>query len=298
MTASEKATLNFYEWEYLRRGYYLFDTPIDIEPPYKPFKHISLNAIERIDDGKVPSLLERMGSLFLQKKEPEQQEDAHEVNPKHLSANNVPSLVGFKITFPKNEDISPLRNIEFLNMLSFTNYPVSFEILGEFEKTTIQIVCSEEDKIRVETQLKAYFPNVILKPIKPLELYFDSNRDIAIADFGVSDEFVRPIHIAQSFAIDPLTSIIASLEGLRKHDKVLLQIIFKGISSPLARDIPKAVSDGRGGSFFIDAPEMLPCSKSKIETPLFSVVMRIASQGVTDRDSQYLSQEIARSITS
>ena len=37
MTSSEQATLNFYNWEYRHRGYYHFDTPVDIEVPYVPF---------------------------------------------------------------------------------------------------------------------------------------------------------------------------------------------------------------------------------------------------------------------
>ena len=40
------------------------------------------------------------------------------------------------------------------------------------------------------------------------------------------------------------------------------------------------------------------CAKNKIANPLFSVVMRIATQGRdNDRTSQYLAQELARSIT-
>lgn len=39
------------------------------------------------------------------------------------------------------------------------------------------------------------------------------------------------------------------------------------------------------------------CAKAKISTPLFSVVMRIATQGNTDSRSQYLAQELARSIS-
>ena len=33
----EQATINFYTWEVRGRGYYHFDDPIDIEPPFTPF---------------------------------------------------------------------------------------------------------------------------------------------------------------------------------------------------------------------------------------------------------------------
>lgn len=74
-------------------------------------------------------------------------------------------------------------------------------------------------------------------------------------------------------------------------------MLFKGITSPLAKDISYSVSDGAGGSFFSDAPEMLKCAQDKISNPLFSVIMRIATQGKSDIRSQYLAQELTRSIS-
>ncbi|WP_430411342.1 type IV secretory system conjugative DNA transfer family protein [Kordia sp.] len=182
-------------------------------------------------------------------------------------------------------------------MLSFSEHNISFEIIGTYDSISIQIVSSINDMVRIKSQLKAYFPLAILKPTDTDSLGFDDNRTIAICDFGLHNEFVRPIHIPQSFSIDPLTSIIATLDTLRTNDLVVFQMIFKGVTAPWSRDIPYAVSDGSGGSFFSDSPEMLSCAKEKISQPLFSVVMRIASQGADDHRSQYLASELARSIS-
>ena len=182
-------------------------------------------------------------------------------------------------------------------MLSFTAHLLSFEIVGTNNEITIQIVCSEVDKSRVLSHLQAYFPNSILKDIEINDFGFSTEQDIAIADFGLNDEFIRPITNTDSFSIDPLTSIIATIDALQTDDVAVFQILFKGITSPLAKDIPYSVSDGSGGSFFADAPEMPKCAQDKISNPLFSVVMRIATQGTSDKHSQYLAQELARSIS-
>ena len=298
LNASEKATLNFYNWEYRHRGYYHFDTPVDIEVPYTPFRHVSYSDTPIIDDGRAPTLFKSISNLLSPpKKEKESTEEVAEVEPRFLVFGDSPNLVGISLSFPKGTEILPNRNREFLNMLSFTEEVLSFEIIGTSEDIRIQIVCSEHDKERIESHFRAYFPTVIIQEIKTNDFGFSSENDIAIADFGLNDEHVRSIATTDSFTIDPLTSVIATMESLQNDDVVVFQILFKGITSPLAKDMPYAVSDGAGGSFFSDAPEMPNCAKEKIANPLFSVVMRIGTQGESNIRSQYLAQELARSIT-
>jgi hypothetical protein len=295
--ASEQATLNFYQWEYCHRGYYHFDTPVDLEVPYVPFTHKSNTPNKRIDDGRVPSLFKSIGNLILPPKKEQKEEEQTPIQPRVLATSRLPNTVGFSITFPNKQEIPPQRNIEFLNMLSFSEHSISFEITANTNEIKIQIVCSEQDKQRIASHLKAYFPTVILQEEYISDFGFETNEKVAIADFGMNDEFMRPIAMSESFAIDPLTSMIATMDGLQSNDIAVFQILFKGITSPLANEISYSVSDGAGGSFFSDAPEMPLCAKEKISNPLFSVVMRIATQGRTELRSQYLAQEMARSIS-
>lgn len=298
MNSSEQATINFYNWEYRHRGYYHFDTPVDIEVPYVPFYHSTYSNTQITDDGRVPSLLKSFTKLLLPSPQKEEQiQETEEVKPRFLAFENKRNFVGISLSFPIGTEIVPSRNIEFLNMLSFTENLLSFEIIGTCNEIAIQMVCTENDKSRVSSHLQAYFSNSILRDIEIDDFSFYSEKDIAIADFGLNDEFIRPIMSIDSFSIDPLTSIIATMEALQIDDVAVFQILFKGITSPLAKDIPYSVSDGSGGSFFADAPEMPKCAQDKISNPLFSVVMRIATQGENDIRSQYLAQELARSIS-
>ncbi|NVK52476.1 MAG: ATP-binding protein [Flavobacteriaceae bacterium] len=299
LSASEKSTLHFYLWEYQYRGYYHFDTPVDIEVPYVPFRYISLpSSTLSIDDGRVPTFVKQITNFLSSSKEVEKptQEIDH-IKPKFLAFEDKPKLVGISLSFPKETEILPSRNIEFLNMLSYTEQVLSFEIIGKDKSISIQIVCSEQDMGRVQSQLKAYFPLAVIRDIEIDSFGFDLQHDLAIADFALNDEHIRCISTADSFVLDPLTSVIAVMESLDNDDIVVFQILFKGITSPLANDISYAVSDGVGGSFFSDAPEMPHCAKEKISSPLFSVVMRIATQGNSNIRSQYLAQELSRSIS-
>ncbi|MFD1063695.1 type IV secretory system conjugative DNA transfer family protein [Winogradskyella litorisediminis] len=298
MTASEQVTLHFYQWDYRYRGYYLNDIPVDIEPPYKPFFQGLEKATPFVDDGVAPSLFKQITNLIApppKKKDVAVEEEV--LVPYTLDVNDAPELVGFSFRFPFNEEIKAVQNEAFLNMLSYSNYPLVFEIVGTGEYITFQFVCDRSDEKRLQSQIKAYFPSVIYTAIDIDTFCFDRNRNIAICDFAVNDEFVRPIATSDNFNIDPLTSIIATFDSLQNDEVAVFQMLFKGISSPLTSDIPYSVSDGRGGSFFEGSPEMLLCAKDKIANSLFSVVLRIASQGRNDRQSQSIATELARNIS-
>ncbi len=296
LTASEKATLHFYQWEYLGRGYHHFDEQVAIEPPFTPFVHNTFRNDEYIDDSRVPSIFKQISSFFspprVQKKLVE--EFVIESNPAIITG----QMAGFSISFPKGQEISSVITTEFLNMLTYSHDAISFEIHGTHEKISIQIVCSYDDKDRIESHLKAYFSTIIIQEIDIYALNFDPEKIVAIADFGLSNEFMLPIEISKSFAIDPLTSIIATFDRLKYGDTALVQMIFQGATAPWSKSIISAVSDGMGESFFVDAPEILDSAKEKVSNPLFSVVMRIATQGTTNYRSQYLAVELTQSISS
>ncbi len=234
---------------------------------------------------------------ILENNEKEKIEEKKEVEIEPKLAPLSKSLVCLSLSFQKEQEISPIISVEFLNMLSFTKNPVSFEVVGSFEKINIQIVCSEDDRMRVQSHLQAYFPKIIIKEQDAYEIGFDLDKEVAIADFGLKNEFMRPISISKSFNIDPFTSIIATLDNLQEEDFVIFQVIFQGVTSPWSNSILNSVSDGLGGSFFSDSPEMLSCAVNKVSAPLFSSVIRIGAQGNSNDRSQYLAMELARSIT-
>jgi len=298
LSAGEKATLNFYRWEYRGRGYYHFDEQVGIEPPYVPFRFKSYIDTPPIDDGKVPSLFQTIAQLI--EGTPKKTETPKEST---LIPNPIPPLckrIGFSLSFGRNEEISSIIATEFLNMLSSTDAPITFEIFGTHEQIQVQIVSDTTDGTRIHSLLQAYFPTAIIQErnIGDFDFGFDFGQQVAICDFGLSEEFIRPIQTPQSFSIDPLTSIIASLDHLQSGDMALVQIIFKGVTAPWAKDIIYSVSDGQGGSFFSDAPEMLKCAEEKVSSPLFSCVLRIATQSNSEERSQYLATELARNIGS
>lgn len=292
---SEQATINFYEWEYLTRGYYHFETAVEIEPPYIPFKPITQESGVYVDDGKAPNLFQRLGNLIKTEVTPETKKITY---PTPLEYTPSTELSGFSITFPAGSDINANLNIELLHFLTFSERPISFEIIGTSETINFQFIVHPKDLSRVESQLKAYFPAVIISPIDDIfDIGIDYEKEVAIADFGLAMESMLPTQTRESFQIDPLTSIIATLDNLKSNENAIFQIIFQGVSAPWVKDMKYAVSDGRGGSFFMEYPEIPKLTQQKTADPLFAVVMRIATQSPSLAQSQSIAKELIRNIS-
>jgi hypothetical protein len=288
-----KPSLHFYEWECRYRGYYHFEHPINLEIPYHPFQH--REPTEHIDDGRVLSFFEKVGSYFSDKKQ-EETEDIHYDFPVPLEKSH--KLKVCILSFRTRSEISQTLSLELINMLSLARDPLSFEIIGTGDDIRIQISSSDYDYERVVSHIHAYFPSMIIEEGEVYDFPFKRTEedDVAIVDFGLEYEFMLPISQSQDFRIDPLTSIIAQCESLRTDSTAVFQFLFQAVDNPLSKDIIHSVSDGGGGSFFPDNPEMVEGAKSKISAPLFSCVMRIATQGTSANHSEYLAKELIAAI--
>jgi len=282
---SEKAVEHFYDWEINGRGYSLFSYPVYIEPPYREFYHYYDNT-EYVDDGKVPTLFER---LFPKKTPVIIEESEEECSPKAFEFD--PFLVQIKIHFPAKQEFDSSLFIEFLNMLSDSDGQISFEIIGKYNSIEIQIVCNTIDHKRILHLLHAYFPNTIIADTNLKRLPFDDEEKVLIVDFGYDEEFIRPINTV----IDSLTSIIAVFDNLKRSEVAMLQIIFKGVRKPWANGILNSVTIGVN-NFFPESQEMIICAKEKVSSPLFAVVIRLTVQSESPQNAERLANELILNI--
>lgn len=287
--STEKAVNNFYAWELRGRGYCLYPYPVEIEPPYRLYVPFIDSNNDYIDDGKSPTIFQR---LFPKKQiEAKEEFEDEEIEPKYCNYN--PDLKEIKISFPLTFDFKKANTIEFLNLLSESNDRLSFEIIGNSDSLSLQIVCDPGDYIRILNLLHAYFPEVIINSRDIGQLPFDPEKEILIADFGYNEEFMRPLNTS----IDSLIGIMAVLNNLRQDETVLLQIIFKGVNNPWAFSIINSVGMGKE-SFFPYSPEMSVCAKEKVSSPLFTVVLRLAVQTHNSFNAERLANELILNIIS
>lgn len=300
---TEALTAHFYEWEKRGRGWYVFDKTIELEPEFIPFFPYVAPITKVVDESLRPTLFQKAAS-FIKDSLGDKGKQDHEETPYDYT--NVDAfeyvsqedLRGFSLSFSNEE--KPLKSIDierFLTMLSYSNSHICFEIFATSSTIRIQFVCRESDATHVESQIRAYFPSChIQENTNTLDNIIDREKYYAIAELGLGEEFMRPILMADKFESDPLTGVYGILDNIGAGEQITLQFLFKGTMNPWAQSMYRSVTDSRGDSFFMNAPEMPKLTQEKISTPLFSVCIRVFGQGQTVDRAVSITQSVSNAL--
>ena len=293
-TRSKRLTEQFYNWERRGRGWHVFESLVDLEPPFAKFAFKSQHITH--DDGVTRlSFGGALKKLFSSRAKPAIEESAHDLVPLEYEPDR--NIHVLSISIPKGHDVEELEAEQFLLMLSSCKHPVSFEILATNISITIQFVCHGPDAFTVQAQLKAYFPECVIASQTTFDSIVSAGKDICIIDLGLKEEFMRPITMADKFAVDPLTGLFGIMENLAPGDQAALQILFIGTTDPWAQSIITSVTDSEGKSFFDDAPEMPKMAQKKISVPLFAATTRAIGQSTRWEQAKGIATNVAKTIT-
>lgn len=293
----QKLTTQFYEWEILGRGWLSAEVPVDLEPPFTPFFGHFINRQTIFDDGLRPTLLSSIASVFKKKKEIKTVELAPEVSYDLFPFSDSSPLSVLQLRVSKQSKVAPQEMEQCLTMLSYCLRPISFEIIGTTKTITLQFVCREDDAGYIKSQVVTYFKGVPILEIDNVQPIIDEELAIATVDFGLEQEFMRPLGQLKNAFIDPFTGLFSILENLREGEQVIFQVLFNGVMNHWDYSIISSVSDKKGGPFFEDAPEMLPLAKEKVSNTLFSATARLVSQAQTIEESFSILRKLTFALT-
>src|SRR5579871_3987480 len=119
-TAEEQLTRQFYEWEICGRGWQLWEEPVELEPPFRPFfgHYTRYHPGAIADDGRKPnflrSLADRVSNCVKGKAEfpSEPLEPLEEPEPDRFE--DTSSLIEIHISLPSQTNISKDAAEQFL----------------------------------------------------------------------------------------------------------------------------------------------------------------------------------------
>lgn len=197
-------------------------------------------------------------------------------------------LVSFEVILPPDTPVSDRASLQLLLALKYLERPIAYELVGADKSVSVQFTCHRDDREQVHGQLAAHFPEAQCVErddaigVAVDRLLRERAQEAAVIDFGLSEEFMLPIAIADLKA-DPLTAFVGALSGLREPDMGIVQILFKPVAGDWGPSIARAVTDGEGRTFFVDAPEITAGAAAKLAAPLFAVAIRVCALAA-DRD--------------
>lgn len=309
LTAAERLTRQFYDWERRGRGWQVYDAPVDLEPPFSVFHHsLSPSGGRRPpDDGRKPTWLSALaarvqaywagGSAASPGAFDDEGENARQGEVPYDRASTPRAEVA--VVLPPHEDVGRDAAEQLVLALSTCPSPVSFEVVGTPQAIVVQLSSFEADAAALAEQVTAYFPEAAVEVRRDFltEAWQQAGwREQLVVDFGLSSEYMRPLRTVRSFAVDPLIAVTDALADVRAGEVALLQVIFRSCRHPWSPSILRAVSDGAGGSFFGDAPEMLTLARDKVAHPLVAAVVRVGAKSGAEGGAARLVRRLARAL--
>lgn len=283
----EALTANFYSWETRGRGWQSYPYPVSLEPPFWPFPGHVLPSEKVQDDGRlehplgarIAAFFTKLGGTGSAPRAGEVEEaPSEELEPEFFAATDA--LIETEIVLPPGVRVTPGAAEAFLLSLSSTRYPIAFEVVGEAGWIVLRLAARKTDERSVTHQLRAFFPEAVpTTPAHSFRQTWDSLRgSSAVLEFGLGREFMLPLKTFREFSLDPLVPILGALSELREGEVGILQVLFTPAVEPWPESILRAVTDGRGDPFFLDAPELTALAREKVAHPLFAAVIRTGAK--------------------
>lgn len=304
LTPLELLTAQFYAWERRGRGWHVSPYPVELEPPFRPFVWYAPAAPgPPVDDARKPTLLSSLvdkirGQSSRAMVPLEAPEGVFEPEAEIFTDDSA--LVEMQVSIPPTLKVTQDTAEQFLLSLAYGARPLAFELVGLPDAVTVQLVCREEDRAQFTAQLRAHFPDVTVAENPGFLRRFwnaPGTRDSVVIDFGLSHEFMRPLRTFTSFEPDPLVAVVGALSGLASGEIGVLQVLFQPARSAWTENIMRAVTDGEGGPFFVDAPEMVALAREKISRPLVAAVVRIAAQSSVSGQAWELARALGGALS-
>lgn len=299
MDISKQLTLRFYQWENRCRGWHIYRYPVDPEPPFEPFFGHFVEEGEIIDDGRKETLISSfLKSFRTETAKPKRPEGQKELGSFKADESTVADLVSLSVLLPEGYKTRFADFEQLFVMLSYVEHPITFEVYADHGKIDLRLICNRQDVRFVESQIHGYFPEAVFEFVDAIDapLFLDAG-DSFVQDFGLEEEFTRPIFTHTTHDQDPYVGLFSVLENIGEGESAIVQVTFKGSVNSWSESILRSVTGGDGKAFFENAPEMVPLAKEKISAPLFAVNVRLFIQGGNPSFMAQLSRQITHTIS-
>jgi predicted DNA-binding transcriptional regulator AlpA len=302
-SSGEALTRQFYEWEMRGRGWQVWERPVALEPPFRPFfgHFLSVNQAPATDDGRKPTFLSNLvDGLFKGRNTGSGGTTiSDDIEPSPTCIEDHTPLVEMQAVLPPETKITKDAAGQFLMSLGDVSRPASFEIVGTSDSVLVQLASAPRDERQMREQLQAYFPETLLSERKGyLDAVWDQTgrKGTAVVEYGLSKEFMRPLRCFDRFDPDPLAGMIGGMAELDPADTALFQVLFVPVRHSWSDSILRAVTDDAGDPFFMDDPGIVKLASEKISAPLFAAVIRVAAQSPKSARAWRIAEGLGKSL--
>ena len=276
-TLEQELTGQFYRFELPGRGGQVCAEPVAIEPPFRSFPGYYAPLPPVRDEGRrhtfLSGIMEKLGQAVAGAEQPLVVEEEEPQQPVPWERQEI---VEFQLSLPRDRKGLAGRLEQLLGSFAQCREPVSFEILGTDGEACLQVAGGGDDAERMERHLALLFPGMtVVRTENGLaDAWQQTGSSFAVCECGLEREFMLPLELTHSDIYFPLLS---ALTALGEDELGLMQVLFEPARHSWGGEALQAVSDGEGGPFFVNRPELLAGARAKFSRPLYAVVLRFAA---------------------
>lgn len=273
---SERYSNEFARWESRGRGISISEYPVRPEPLFSPFPGHGVDVDGELpDDGRRPtfvsSLVRRLSWTNGQVAAEPRTEEGQV--PETFARDPAYEV---RVFLPPDLQFDVEKTVQFLSALSAAREPIAFELVADGREIVTQCAIAERDARLFAKQTDIFFRDLVLIPRRnALRKAWQASGEghVAIVEFALGREFMLPLECGGP---EPLAGLVGALEDVQEGEAAVFQVLAEPVRLSLADSIVRAVEDGRGKDFFVNAPEIASGAKKKISSPLHAAVVRIA----------------------
>jgi len=168
----------------------------------------------------------------------------------------------------------------FLSSVSLASHPLTLELAGMHGRAWIHLVTDVEDAGMVAGQLRAHFPEAIVRHTSDsLGAAWgapDSEDERVVLEFALAGPFMLPL--ASPGKSDPFVGLVGALTALAEGEAAVYQVTFAPLTEPWEEQAIASVVRGDGKPVFDDGADLVKATREKVSSPLYGVVVRLAAR--------------------
>lgn len=296
----EAISRQFREWEMRGRSGRIFQYPVALEPPFVPFTGYYLTK-QRVDDGRHETGLSRFWNRISAPASEVVTEEL-EVPEPEPEFRDAELGVELQLSLPLSRSVPTPQVETFIRHIARAGEPLALEILGTERETVPQFIASPHAATRVRSAIEACFPGIVCTPVGDSDAtgealsqaWHDSESRFAVVELGLGREFMLPLGNPRC---DLLATVVAAMDVLEKGELALFQILFEPVQAPWAESMARAVTGSEGKPFFNNRTDLVRGMEQKNASPLFGVVLRLASSASNTPRAWEIISDIAAALS-
>src|SRR5690606_26883426 len=166
------------------------------------------------------------------------------------------------------------------------------------ESINLRFRAYESDVAKLKINLHAFLPELGIHVSESYHTLNSTNSDFPndVIEFGLSEEFLIPISKLDSSGYESYQSFFSILNQLENNDVIIFQVLFQGTLNAWPESMANSIVSSDGQCFFLDAPEMIDLTKSKLDSTLFAVCIRTYIQSDDYTRQEHLKSEVIQTI--